>query len=360
LIAISSNNRDFGFSLGRGVQLTDVLLWRVSVLGLDNTVERLVCQLDDEASLLGGAAGRMFDYLSKVTKSELVRHPYMAGHLRSDFRMSQKQFSMYVAKRILWLNHKEGQVTTSLSSIKEFSFDCNPSRRVKLLCTFQDSEDLPLLEGSESFTIPLCSFRQSLAISKLSRAFYDIARCNNCILDFIETYLWCLAMVENPRELGAFSSRSFQCLPGLALFSNPELSHVPSIAIEEALLHEAIHSFLFFAEDSQSPLLAEECFRSEKVTSPWTGSVLDLHTGVHAMVVWIVLAVYYRLRLSVVSESDSSDEVWQFINRRLAFVHAGMISPAFQEFWTCISRRVAYGPSILIHNLMNWYWVNPG
>jgi hypothetical protein len=349
------SNREFGFSLGRGSQLTDVLLWRVSVLDLDNTVERLVCCLDDEASLLGGTAGRMFDYLSKETKSELVRHPYMAGHLRGDFRMSQKQFSMYVAKRILWLSHKDEQITTSPAHI--ISFDCNPIRRVRLLCAFQDSEDLPLLEGDESFTTPLCNFGRDLATSKLSRAFCDIARCNNFVLDFIETYLWCLAMVENPRELGTFSSRSFQCLPGLSLFSNPELSSAPSIAIEEALLHEAIHSFLFFAEDLQSPLLAEECFRSEKVTSPWSGSVLDLHTGVHAMVVWIVVAVYYRLRLAMINESDSSDER-QFINQRLAFVHAGITSPAFQEFWTCISKRVACGPSILIHNLMNCYWEN--
>jgi hypothetical protein len=259
---------------------------------------------------------------SDNAKMKILRHPYMAGHLRGDFRMSPKQLCYFTAKRLR--SEKGGARPTGLLHA---AFEC----------VLEDTEELPLFEDGERFTddleeesIPRVWRALDVAVAGLS----EIAPASG---EFVNTYLWKLALRTHRTYPNKFGSRSFQCLPGLALFCNPDAKDVSSLDFEEALLHETIHSFLFFSENDECKLLGDPKWESRKIVSPWTGASLDLHTGVHALIVWLALAIYWALPAHHVLGQERAEHA----GKRLSFVRRGLESTQFRSYRRDVVGKVA-------------------
>lgn len=347
------------FSLARAEQLADALHWRIPVLQSSNVVQDLVRRLEREVAQAEGAVKTLFDSLSYSTKASLVRHPYIAGHLRGLFRTSLKQLALFVARRTLEIS--KGRATDSdRATVGEQAHLTSQLLRVpygnslttNFTCVFRETEELPILDNGSSFARPISAAARNLATRKLEQAILDMAARDIRFVEFIDSSLWHIALMANPHERGSFSSRSFQALPGLSLLANPESESVPSFAFEEALVHESVHSFLFFAEDDHAPLLAEKRFVADRVRSPWTGNTLDVHTGVHALVVWLVLAAYWKSRLHSVNTSAGLEE---FATRRLTFIRQGIAAAEFPAFWRQVVERVAQEPRRLLAIMLEHY-----
>lgn len=103
----------------------------------------------------------------------------------------------------------------------------------------------------------------------------------------------------------AFSSFSHHRWPGRSGFGNAQLTGINFVTICDALVHEAIHSFLYLVEEHY-PLLIVGAERAEvKLQSPWTGRALSLRSFVHAIFVWFGLWQFWRRASSVVPDNHA-------------------------------------------------------
>lgn len=305
--------------LNRVESLLAILSLRASALdgGVTTLEESLSGQLDDEfESLRDQKLGEHVDTLTlnmpDGLKRYLVRHPYLAGHLRGDFRMSPKQLLMHVAKRVSALtleNAEQGYYKASLP----------------FACLTGTNEYVPLLDEGREFTEAIDEIRIGSVIEKLERATSDLQRVSGNAFDLVRGYLWIVAVRGQPQGAEGLGSRSFQCLPGLALLCNPATAC--SFEFEEALVHEALHSFLFFGELKDSRLLRAESDASRTIVSPWTGNRLDLHTGIHALFVWIVLTIYWSLEQNAIDSARRAHA-----SQRVSYNARGFESDSFSAF----------------------------
>jgi hypothetical protein len=88
-------------------------------------------------------------------------------------------------------------------------------------------------------------------------------------------------------------------------------------------VHESIHSFLYIIEEKYHFLADRSATGPIKVTSPWTGRVLDLHSFLHACHVWFGL--------------------WQFWGRA---IHAGVFDESIARKYHDESRAGFDKPSL--------------
>lgn len=350
------------YTLLDGQELVDALSWRIDVrqvTGL-SVEDRLVSALDDEIPTLSAGSGsvpRMFRTLSGPTKRGLIRHPYIAGHLRNDFRMSVEQLALFVGRLVLSnLEVNDEMLSTTEvryeadGQLQLISGECGGTvQHTPFRCVFSNDDYVPLLDNGREFTSSLGVDAAANTLRKLQIALHGLSTTSSHASQFVNSYIWNLALRENVLEKGTFSSRSFQCLPGLALFCNPSSKRASSFAIEEALVHESIHSFLFFAESPNARLLANQRDYELKVTSPWSGSVLDLHTGIHALLVWLGLANYWRLAIHQSGEPEKRE----FATGRLAFIENGFQSSGFPSFIKTICERTAAEFRVVIESMLD-------
>jgi hypothetical protein len=127
------------------------------------------------------------------------------------------------------------------------------------------------------------------------------------LLGFVEDFTQVLMFLRVDEEEGArFVSRSPEHHLGLTVFVNAHLSSVSDVTFAEALVHEAIHSFL----ETHELLGLHDCpgvsrwfadaaaYDGELCTrSPWTGARLPLPTFVHACFVWYGLVHFWTRAL---------------------------------------------------------------
>lgn len=105
-------------------------------------------------------------------------------------------------------------------------------------------------------------------------------------------------------ERSGLSSGSPRHFPGMASFGNADASAVSVVQIADALLHEATHSVLYIAEE-EAPFFRTATVEEPRVTSPWTGASLAMHSFVHACCVWYVLAIFWA---RVLESEDAPSE----------------------------------------------------
>jgi len=94
---------------------------------------------------------------------------------------------------------------------------------------------------------------------------------------------------------GSLVSFSTGHVPGRLGFLNLECVEVDVAATVDALVHEAIHSFLYLVEESCPLLDPRAAAATVYVTSPWSGRRLDLYSFVHACYVWFAIWRFWSL-----------------------------------------------------------------
>jgi len=90
------------------------------------------------------------------------------------------------------------------------------------------------------------------------------------------------------------SSSSTRSYPGRLLLRNPEAGDVAALA--SSMIHESIHHFLYTVEFAGEFV---ESSAGTRVTSPWSGRELALHSYLHACFVWYGLARFWHKQISM-------------------------------------------------------------
>jgi len=91
-----------------------------------------------------------------------------------------------------------------------------------------------------------------------------------------------------------FSSGSSGQFVGRTVIANAHLEKVSATEISEALVHEAIHSVLYMAEQQRPWVLNSDLYAGPaRIASPWTGNPLPLRPYLQACFVWYGLICYW-------------------------------------------------------------------
>jgi hypothetical protein len=109
---------------------------------------------------------------------------------------------------------------------------------------------------------------------------------------FVTAALTSIVIYENPQRTTSFSSSSSRSFPGAAMISNVLGNHVDRYRLADALVHEAVHSYLY-AVEAHAPLVYPDCRFEPRITSPWTSAELPLHAFTHACFVWLSLSRFW-------------------------------------------------------------------
>lgn len=149
--------------------------------------------------------------------------------------------------------------------------------------------------------IPLAREERQLALETLTAAYLRVRNGAASLRALIEVCARVVVMRKSPTKL--FYSFSSCYSVGRIAFVNPQL--VSESVIADALVHEAIHAYLYMHDPTPlwglKPDVRDE---PSGVQSPWSGRALPLCTFLHACFVWYGLFFFWAQVMR--SPSDES------------------------------------------------------
>jgi hypothetical protein len=109
---------------------------------------------------------------------------------------------------------------------------------------------------------------------------------------FVTSALTAIVIYDTPVNPKSFSSSSSRSFAGAAMISNVLGGHVDRYRLADAIVHEAVHAYLY-AVEAHAPLVYPARRVEPSITSPWTGALLPLHAFTHACFVWLALLRFW-------------------------------------------------------------------
>jgi hypothetical protein len=139
---------------------------------------------------------------------------------------------------------------------------------------------------------PLDERERGIVVDRLRNLADQMPAASACVARFVERFTKALILQPDPGE--PFSSGSNGQFVGRSAIGNPQLPTVDAAVLADALLHEAIHSFLYMQELSRSWVLDPALYDAvPRVTSPWTQRRLPLRPFLQACFVWYGLLNFW-------------------------------------------------------------------
>lgn len=334
------------WTLSEASAIVDQLNWKVApdISATHNVEQILFNVLNIELSDLThscdnscDSAASLVASLSLEAKFKVLRHPYVAGHLRKDIKLDRNQFLYYLASGVL--------ATSSIGEPCNNTFDANTNEVEKRLlltiespikkgfsfCLFDYDSNLqiPEIDEQRSWTNGLDYNSAKAVVSKIEAALSNLYRVSESALSFVESYLWYLAVRANTKQPNNYASFTFQDLPGLILLCNPHMKSVEVYSIEESLLHESIHCFLCWVEYLSTGILRHSDMQNIRCISPWTGNSIYPRTAIHAVLVWHGLGQYFKACFEAKIEPLHT----AYFRDRYRFIEQGFRSSQFVDFY---------------------------
>ena len=128
--------------------------------------------------------------------------------------------------------------------------------------------------------------------SIISDAFERIRSAEKTVAECVVA--WSRTIVAQSDDSANFSSGSNGQYIGRVVLANLDASRVTVEAVAEAMVHEAIHGFLYMHE-SVNPWTTDLSLYTSRgdVISPWTGACLPVRAFLQACFVWFGLAMFW-------------------------------------------------------------------
>ena len=143
-----------------------------------------------------------------------------------------------------------------------------------------------------------------LSISERARVLREIDNANFLIQEasivtkmFVQQFLRVVALRRDPASPeipGSFSRPDYL---GLATIINPDCKVASYIYLADAIVHEAVHSYIYMIELESGDNTAYEHFPlvDREIISPWSHKRLKIRYFVHACFVWYSLLNFWNL-----------------------------------------------------------------
>jgi hypothetical protein len=180
----------------------------------------------------------------------------------------------------------------SLWNTSELGFDAIQRPQIEPLAwATEDSEEFGLKEISAASDVEQGALRHVFAASRRTAlaagsttAYFVNLNVDRCLL--VST------------SDGTFQSSSFSSLPGLIRLANVYAVKGDEFLFAEALVHEALHCFLYKLEFVNGGFLTRFEEENLPVTSPWSGATIRLQSFLHALFIWYSVAQFWSRRES--------------------------------------------------------------
>ena len=130
------------------------------------------------------------------------------------------------------------------------------------------------------------------AIARVEEAWRSIRATPGTVADCVAA--WTRVVVVQSDGSGQFWSRSNGQYIGRVMLVNPHLHQTPVAEVADALVHEAIHSFLSMQERAE-PWVHDASLYTDAavVVSPWSGNPLPVGPFLKACFVWYGLTMFW-------------------------------------------------------------------
>lgn len=151
------------------------------------------------------------------------------------------------------------------------------------------------LEGTRAYLLapraPLSSLDQTIVLEKLSNALDGIKASKPECAWFIFRFTKMLTAQTDLVAPDRFSSGSTGQFVGRTAL---QITKATPAKLAEAILHEAIHSYLYMGEQRERWVLDPELYQArEPIMSPWTEAPLQLRPYLQACFVWFGLLQFW-------------------------------------------------------------------
>ena len=121
---------------------------------------------------------------------------------------------------------------------------------------------------------------------RLAAAGAALAATSPVVAGFVRAFNQVLVVRPDPGAPDQLTSGSNGHYPGRTVVANAHLPHVGPAELADALVHEAVHALLYMEQYPGRWLRGEQ---AGAVTSPWTGTPLQLRQYLEACCVWFAL-----------------------------------------------------------------------
>jgi len=180
-------------------------------------------------------------------------------------------------------------------------------------CVYMDNEQLGEPEGVETASYELDDI-EKLA-SHFNQSMAPIERDWDQLRHFIKDYTRHMVLKVNPHV--QFSSGSSRAYVGRTVICNAE--SVPEPMLAEAIVHEAVHSYLYMLEELVPWMPARRVSNKigTNVPSVWTGNKISLMSFGQAVFVWYSL---YNFWMGSIERDFYNREM---VTKQMDFIRAG-------------------------------------
>src|SRR5262249_13716113 len=109
------------------------------------------------------------------------------------------------------------------------------------------------------------------SIQKIETALEGVAKTRGQVYEMVSSFTRVIVLRKTSTSPKSFMSWSSSYYIGRTCLVNAEGDWIDVVQLADALVHEAIHSFLFILEEKHPLIEDHAAANSIRVTSPWTG-----------------------------------------------------------------------------------------
>jgi hypothetical protein len=135
------------------------------------------------------------------------------------------------------------------------------------------------------------------AVSRIEQACLGIASTNATVAECVTE--WVRVVIPQPDMSGKFWSGTNGQYVGRVVLVNVHRDTVSDEEIVDAIVHEAIHGYMYMHESVEPWVNDRKLFTDEgAIVSPWSGTLLPVRPFIQACMVWYGLAMFWGAQLT--------------------------------------------------------------
>ncbi|ESA36573.1 hypothetical protein N836_07300 [Leptolyngbya sp. Heron Island J] len=290
--------------------------WYLIVNGLrefidDSALLKSLQNLPEDSYLRIISSPRTFNRLWKasVSNNENVLTSYISRCIDAEmFRSGQASklttsvwtanCDLYIPNNLSWSDFVSFQNTapnewTGYTAYRAPLIEKIPVDFVSPCTTSKPSVITGLREYDRNTLCPFSFEQYEIAYSRILKAWTVIATNASQCQKFLASFVSVITCSTDSQHPQIFLSESSNEVVGRITLLNPHVTDVNISDVVSALIHEAIHSYLYSWE-LRHPFVLDRKLAAAKFTqSPWTGKLLSLHSFLHACFVWYGIAMLW-------------------------------------------------------------------
>jgi hypothetical protein len=171
-------------------------------------------------------------------------------------------------------------------------------------------------------------------VARAERAWQGINAADVAVANCVTA--WTRVIVAQSEDSGKFWSGSNGQYVGRVVLANADAARSPVEELADAIVHEAIHGFLYMHEYVEPWVKGYSLYTDEgAIASPWSGSLLPVRPFMQACFVWYGLAMFWALHVG--ANTFDQQQTYYQLGRALVGFRSGALADLLLPWKTEVS-----------------------